>query len=124
MDLRDLRKRAEELLRKPYVDSDDALDLVEEFFERLSSEAKSRSYSEAARRGSWNIELLDEAVDEVIDAYGGSFKLLDLWESAWEAKVSRSDAKEVIVKLLDAVRFVEKHTSRTMRGRGGRHNRK
>ncbi len=108
MSLEDIERRARELLRSSHVDPDEAFNLVEMFFEKLSTYIKSRSYINASKRGAWNVELMDNAVDEVVDAYGSSYALLDLWESAWETRVSKSDGRDVVTKLLEAIEIVKR----------------
>ncbi|RLG77969.1 MAG: hypothetical protein DRO12_00820 [Thermoprotei archaeon] len=43
----------------------------------------------AKKRGGWNIELLDDAVERLVDIFDGSSTILNCWDRLWELYLKR-----------------------------------
>ncbi len=103
-----IESRARKLLNSGQLDPNEAYHLVESLFIELSSALHSKYSKEAAKRGLWNIELLDNAVEEIVDAYGGNYKILELWELAWELRLGQGNANDLLTKLLEVIDIIKR----------------
>jgi len=103
-----IEARAREMLRSKELDKMEVYYLVETLFTELGEAIGSKQSKEAAKRGAWNVELLDDAVDSIVDALGGSYAVLDLWESAWELRVGNGDAAATLEKLINVIDLVRR----------------
>ena len=107
-----IESRARELLKSGSADRMEVYYLVESLFTELSNMIRSKHSREAARRGAWNVELLDNAVEDVVDALGGSYDALDLWESAWELRTGSGDTLKTLEKLINVIELVKRRRGR------------
>jgi len=92
-----LRKRVLELSKDPNPDPSKVYDLVEQFFTVLAQKLGLRVVKDASKRGVWTVELLDRAVDDIVDALGGKYEVLELWEEAWELRLEKDREKALSI---------------------------
>ncbi len=116
--------RARQLLASSNIDRDEAYRLVEWLFTELSSSIGSKFSKEASKRGTWSVELLDNAVDEIVDRCGGSYSVLELWEMAWEVRLGNGDPRELLRKLIEVIELIKRKNIAKGRGRGRRAHRR
>jgi len=109
-ELVDIERKARRMLREQRLDPEEVYALVERFFIAMARYASPRLYRDAEKKGLWNIEDLDNAVDRVVDMLGRSHEVLELWEMAWELRLGQGEDPQRVLETLIAV--VEKSMRR------------
>lgn len=105
MGLEDIRKSLEMLSNRDYVDANTLYDLYVEFVKEVLAKIDDK-FKNVER---WDIETLDEAVELLCDYLNGSSKVLDVWDSIWDAKIDRRGiSKDVVMDFLHIVKLAEK----------------
>ncbi|MEL9939759.1 MAG: hypothetical protein QW632_00530 [Ignisphaera sp.] len=105
MGLEEIRQSLEMLSNRDYVDADTLYNLYVEFIKEVSAKVDNR-FKEIEK---WDIETLDEAVELVCDYLNGSSKVLDVWDSIWDAKIDKRKVdKNVVMDFLYIVKLAER----------------
>ncbi|MEM0026397.1 MAG: hypothetical protein QXT53_00490 [Ignisphaera sp.] len=105
MGLEEIRQSLEMLSNRDDVDADALYNLYVEFIKEVSTKIDSR-FKDVEK---WDIETLDEAVELICDYLNGSSKVLDVWDSIWDAKIDkRKISKNVVMDFLYIVKLAER----------------
>lgn len=105
MGLEEIRQNLETLSNRDDVDAETLYNLYVEFIKEVSTRVDNR-FKEIEK---WDIETLDEAVELVCDYLNGSSKVLDVWDSIWDAKIDKRKVdKSVIMDFLYIVKLAER----------------
>ncbi len=89
-------------------DIDRVYSLFEELLFLLTQDLNLPEEDAIKKKGFLNVEELDNVVDEVSDAVGSKYIVIDLWERLWELKVLGCSSDDDIKKLLvDLKKFLE-----------------
>lgn len=103
--------------------------LFTELVKGLASDLGTPEAQRAKRSGLWNVEMLDEAIDKIADAYWDiSHAIIESWDKLWELYLSKEpEASEVSDLYRELERLAQELLSARpsrrgtrQRGRGGR----